>query len=70
MTKSQILRSIDSLIKDIDVWNDKRVAASLGKDDEAYREAMFELEGLIIDAMQELTCLRDWIDENFEQKDT
>ena len=65
MTKSQILRSIDSLIKDIDVWNDKRVAASLEKDDEAYREAMFELEGLIIDAMQELTCLRDLIDKDF-----
>jgi hypothetical protein len=65
MTKSQVLRSIDSLIKDIDVWNDKRVAASLKKDDEAYREAMFELEGLIIDTMQELTCLRDWIDVDF-----
>lgn len=65
MTKSEVLRSIDSLIKDIDVWNDKMVAASLEKDDEAYREAMFELEGLIIDAMQELTCLRGWIAEDF-----
>lgn len=61
MTKKEILRSIDSLIRDLDEWTTKRVKASLDKDDKAYQEAMFNLEGLAADSQQELTYLRDFI---------
>ena len=61
MTKKEILRSIDSLIRDLDEWTTKRVKASLDKDDKAYQEVMFNLEGLAADSRQELTYLRDFI---------
>lgn len=67
MTKKEVLRSVDSLIRDLDKWTVKRVKASLDNDDEAYQEAMFELEGLISDSQQELTCLRDYIDEHIKE---
>jgi len=69
MTKKEVLQSIDDLIKSIDKWTGKRVMASLEKDDNAYREAIFALEGLAIDAAQELTFLRDYIDENIKDED-
>lgn len=58
---------MNSLIRDINEWTIKRVKASLDKDDEAYREAMFQLEGLVIDTQQELTYLTDWIEENVKE---
>ena len=67
MTKKEVLSSMNSLIRDINDWTIKRVKASLDKDDEAHREAMFQLEGLIIDAQQELTYLTDWIEENVKE---
>ena len=67
MTKQEVLRSIDSLIRDLNKWTGKRVKASLDRDDNAYREAMFELEGLASDANQELTYLRDYIEENVKE---
>ena len=67
MTKKEVLRSMDSLIRDIDEWTTKRVKASLEKNDEAYREAMFQLEGLIMDAQQEVTYLRDYINEHIKE---
>ena len=68
MTKQEVLRSVDSLIRDLNNWTTKRVKASLDNDDEAYREAMFELEGLAADANQELTYLRDYIEENIKEQ--
>lgn len=67
MTKQEVLRSVDSLIRDLDKWTTKRVKAILDKDDEAYREAMFELEGLAADSHQELTFLRDYIEESVKE---
>ena len=67
MTKKEVLSSMNSLIRDINEWTIKRVKASLDKDDEAYREAMFKFEGLIIEAQQELTYLTDWIEENVKE---
>ena len=67
MTKKEVLSSMNSLIRDINEWTIKRVKASLDKDDEAYREVMFQLEGLIMDAQQELTYLTDWIEENVKE---
>ena len=67
MTKKEVLSSMNSLIRNINEWTIKRVKASLDKDDEAYREVMFQLEGLIIDAQQELTYLTDWIEENVKE---
>ena len=67
MTKKEVLSSMNSLIREIDEWTIKRVKASLDKDDEAYRETMFQLEGLIIDAQQELTYLTNWIEENIKE---
>ena len=67
MTKKEVLSSMNSLIRDINEWTIKRVKANLDKDDEAYREVMFQLEGLIIDAQQELTYLTDWIEENVKE---
>ena len=67
MTKKEVLSSMNSLIRDINEWTIKRVKASLDKDDEAYRETMFQLEGLIMDAQQELTYLTNWIEENVKE---
>lgn len=67
MTKKEVLSSMNSLIREIDEWTIKRVKASLDKDDEAYKEAMFQLERLIIDAQQELTYLTNWIEENVKE---
>ena len=67
MTKKEVLSSMNSLIRDINEWTIKRVKASLDKDDEAYGEAMFQLEGLIIDVQQELTYLTNWIEENVKE---
>ena len=68
MTKKEILRSMDSLIRDLDEWTTKRVKASLDKDEQAYQEAMFQLEGLNADCQQELTYLRDYIEENIKEE--
>lgn len=64
MTKKEVLQSIDDLIKSIDKWALKRA-----KDYNAYKEAMFALAGLAINAQQELTFLRDYIDENIKDED-
>ena len=68
MTKKEVLRSVDSLIRDLDEWTTKRVKASLDKDEKAYQEAMFQLEGLVADSQQELTYLRDYVDENVNEQ--
>lgn len=68
MTKKEVLRSVDSLIRDLDEWTTKRVKASLDKDEKDYQEAMFQLEGLAADSQQELTYLRDYIDENVKKE--
>ena len=64
MTKKEVLSSMSSLIRDLDNWTTKRVKASLDKDEQAYRDAMFELEGLASDSQQELTFLYDYIEQN------
>ena len=68
MTKKEVLQSMNSLIRDLDTWTGKRVRASLDKDEEAYDEAMFQLEGLISDSQQELTFLTDYIKQNVEDE--
>lgn len=66
MEKQEILRSIDSLCNDIDDWTTNRVKASLEHDTQAYNDCMFELEGLLMDCNQELSYLRDYIEENMK----
>ena len=58
---------MNSLIREIDEWTIKRVKASLDKDDEAYKEVMFQLERLIMDAQQKLAYLTNWIEENVKK---
>ena len=67
MTKKEVLSSMNSLIREIDEWTIKRVKASLDKDDEAYKEVMFQLERLIMDAQQKLAYLTNWIEENVKK---
>lgn len=67
MTKKEILASIDYLTRDLDEWNTKRTKAILNEDEKAYQESVFRLDVLIIRSHQELTCLRDYIEENIKE---
>ena len=63
MNKKEVLKSIDSLCNDIDKWITKRVESSIEHDDKMLDEARFEMEGLLVDCNQELSYLRDYIEE-------
>lgn len=68
MTKQEVLQDIDKLCGEIDKWTSRRVAVAGGKDPSLYTECTWRLETLIVDANQELSMLRDYIEENIKEE--
>lgn len=68
MTKTEVLQDIDKLCADIDKWIGKKVKALSEKDDYNVTVANNQISRLLIDANQELSFLRDYIDENVKEE--
>lgn len=64
MEKTEVLDSIRQVVCDLDATTTHLVQARLNHDDEAERKALFEMEGMIVAAQQELTFLYDYIYNN------
>ena len=64
MTKKEVLKSVDELCSEIDEWVGKRILAAKQNDQIAYDQVMFIAEGLVVCANQELSFLRDYIEDN------
>ena len=68
MTKQEVLQDIDKLCGEIDKWTGIRVKAMIQKDVAAKEEASCEIWRIVISAHQELSFLRDYIDENIKEE--
>jgi len=60
--KQKVLDSIDNLYKDIDNCMTRLLKGRVNKDDDMEGKALFEMEGLMVSTQQELSCLRDYIE--------
>ena len=64
MKKIDVIVSANKLICDIDKCIEDIVSARLKKDAQAEGRAMFLMESLMVGSMQELSFLRDYIEEH------
>ena len=67
MDKERVIDSIDKLIRDIDKCIDAIISARLKKDEHAEWRALFCMESLMVSSMQELSFLRDYIEDKVER---
>jgi len=63
MDKKEVINSANRLICDIDKCIEDIVSARLKKDALAEGRAMFLMESLMVGSMQELSFLRDYIED-------
>ena len=64
MNKKIVIESIGMLIREIDACIESIVSARLNKDAQQEGRALFKMESLMVGSMQELSFLRDYIEEN------
>lgn len=67
MTKQEVLQDIDKLCGDIDKWIGEYVSSAALQNSNRVIAARRQLETLIVSANQELSFLRDYIDENVKE---
>lgn len=65
-TAQQLKESIERLYGDIDVCITDLIRARLNKDAEGEGKALFKMEGLMVATEQELTCIGDYLESQFE----
>ena len=68
MTKKEVLQDIDKLFRDIDDWTGDNVAAAMNRDYEERTRLLHEASRLVVAAQQELSMLRDYIEENVNEE--
>lgn len=61
MDKEKVLESTRQIICDLDATTTHIVQARLNHNEKAEGKALFEMEGMIVAAQQQLTCLYDYI---------
>jgi hypothetical protein len=61
MNKEKVLESTRQLVCDLDATTTHIVQARLNHDEKAEGKALFEMEGMIVAAQQQLTFLYDYI---------
>ena len=66
MTKQEVLADIDKLCGDIDNCTGDIVRAAKERDYEAFERANNKASGLLVSAHQELSFLRDYINDNIK----
>ncbi len=66
MDKKIVIESIGMLIREIDACIEDIVTARLDKDAQQEGRALFKMESLMVGSMQELSFLRDYIEENIK----
>ena len=64
MDKREVINTATKLICDIDKCIEDIVLARLKRDAQAEGRAMFLMESLMVGSMQELSFLRDYIEEH------
>ena len=67
MTKQDVLQDIDRLCADIDKWTGEYVSGAALQNSNRVIAARRQLETLIVSANQELSFLRDYIEENINE---
>jgi hypothetical protein len=67
MTKEEVLRSINNLVKTLDEFTNDIVLARLARDDAKAAHVHWKMESIIVGVQQELTFLGDYIKENVQQ---
>ena len=67
MTKQEVLQDIDKLCGDINKLTVIRINAILDRDLVAEKEALHKIISLLISAHQELSFLRDYINDNIKE---
>ena len=68
MTKQEVLKDIDKLCADIDKCTMAIVNAAKDRDIEALNAANVDASRLLVSANQELSFLRDYIEENVKEE--
>ena len=68
MTKQEVLNDIDKLCADIDKWVGEYVSGATLQNSNRVIAARRQLEMLIVSAHQELSMLRDYIDESIKDE--
>ena len=67
MTKQEVLQDIDKLCGDIDDWTGDNVAAAMNRDYEERIMLQKKASKLVVAAHQELSFLRDYINDNIKE---
>lgn len=66
MDKQKVIEDIGTLVCEIDECISDIVLARLNKDAQQEGRALFKMESLMVGSMQELSFLRDYIEDNVE----
>ena len=67
MTKQEVLQDIDKLCGEIDDWTGDNIEAAMNRDYEERVKLQQKASKLVVAAHQELSFLRDYIEENVKE---